>query len=92
MEIFYYFAIIFTLVFPILLIVSTVNKKENFSKLITFILFMLNVIFVVCLVFFAILFVKYNNFNLYVLIFVCLENFLLFFVLLFLLTRKKSTQ
>lgn len=92
MEIFYYFAIIFTLVFPILLIVSTVNKKENFSKLITFILFMLNVIFVVCLVFFAILFVKYNNFNLYVLIFVCLENFLLFFVLLFLLIRKKSTQ
>lgn len=92
MEIFYYFAIIFTLVFPILLIVSTVNKKENFSKLITFILFMLNVIFVVCLVFFAILFVKYNNFNLYVLIFVCLENFLLFFVLLFLLIRKKSTR
>lgn len=92
MEIFYYFAIIFTLVFPILLIVSTVNKKENFSKLITFILFMLNVIFVVCLVFFAILFVKYNNFNLYILMLVCLENFLLFFVLLFLLIRKKSTQ
>ena len=92
MEIFYYFAIIFTLVFPILLIVSTVNKKENFNKLITFILFMLNIIFIVCLVFFAILFVKYNNFNLYVLIFVCLENFLLFFVLLFLLIRKKSTQ
>lgn len=92
MEIFYYFAIIFTLVFPIFLVVSIVNKKENFSKLITFILFMLNVIFVVCLVFFAILFVKYNNFNLYVLIFVCLENFLLFFVLLFLLIRKKSTQ
>lgn len=92
MEIFYYFAIIFTLVFPILLIVSTVNKKENFSKLITFILFMINVIFVVCLVFFAILFVKYNNFNLYILMLVCLENFLLFFVLLFLLIRKQSTQ